>query len=103
MRQVSEQEVLRVDQARKSFRTPESGVVTPLDGITLSIRNNEFLTLLGPSGCGKTTLLKTIAGFEELDEGEIYLEGRAMRSLERLILFQTHRYRRREWVHIVQH
>ncbi len=81
MRQVSEQEVLRVDGARKTFRTPESGVVTPLDGITLSIRNNEFLTLLGPSGCGKTTLLKTIAGFEELDEGEIFLEGRAMSAV----------------------
>lgn len=78
MRQISDQELLRVDSARKSFRTPESGVVMPLDGITLSIRNNEFLTLLGPSGCGKTTLLKTIAGFEELDEGEIYLEGRPM-------------------------
>ena len=78
MRHVSDHELLRVDKARKSFRTPESGVVTPLDGITLSIRNNEFLTLLGPSGCGKTTLLKTIAGFEELDEGEIYLEGKAM-------------------------
>ena len=81
MRHVSDHELLRVDGARKSFRTPESGVVMPLDGITLSIRNNEFLTLLGPSGCGKTTLLKTIAGFEELDEGEIYLEGRAMSAV----------------------
>ncbi len=78
MKRVADQELLRVDGARKSFRTPESGVVTPLDGITLPIRNNEFLTLLGPSGCGKTTLLKTIAGFEALDEGEIYLEGRPM-------------------------
>lgn len=81
MRQISDHELLRVDGACKSFRTPESGVVTPLDGITLSIRNNEFLTLLGPSGCGKTTLLKTIAGFEELDEGEIYLEGRPMSAV----------------------
>ncbi|WP_119390075.1 ABC transporter ATP-binding protein [Taklimakanibacter lacteus] len=78
MRHASDHELLRVDNVRKSFRTPESGVVTPLDGITLSIRNNEFLTLLGPSGCGKTTLLKTIAGFEDLDEGEIYLDGRPM-------------------------
>ena len=68
--------LLRVAGARKSFRTPEGGAVTALDGVDLAIRNNEFLTLLGPSGCGKTTLLKTIAGFEDLDEGEIDLDGR---------------------------
>jgi spermidine/putrescine transport system ATP-binding protein len=65
--------LLRVVSARKQFRTPEGGWVTPLDGVDLTIRNNEFLTLLGPSGCGKTTLLKAIAGFEDLDEGEIWL------------------------------
>ena len=68
--------LLRVSGARKSFRTPEGGVVTALDGVDLSIRNNEFLTLLGPSGCGKTTLLKAIAGFNDLDAGEIDLDGR---------------------------
>ncbi|MGE4244425.1 MAG: ABC transporter ATP-binding protein [Parvibaculaceae bacterium] len=67
-----------MDAARKVFRTPEGGIVTPLDGISLSVRGNEFLTLLGPSGCGKTTLLKSIAGFEDFDSGELYLEGRPM-------------------------
>jgi spermidine/putrescine transport system ATP-binding protein len=66
--------LLRVTGARKSFRTPEGGVVTALEGVDLAIRNNEFLTLLGPSGCGKTTLLKVIAGFEDLDAGEIELD-----------------------------
>jgi spermidine/putrescine transport system ATP-binding protein len=69
---------LRVEAARKLFRTPEGGTVAALDGISLSIGSNEFLTLLGPSGCGKTTLLKAIAGFEDLDEGEIYLDGRPL-------------------------
>lgn len=68
--------MLTILGARKSFATPEGGMVRPLDGIDLSIRNNEFLTLLGPSGCGKTTLLKTIAGFEVLDEGEMRLDDR---------------------------
>ena len=74
-------ELLSLVGARKSFRVPESGTVTPLDGVDLSIKRNEFLTLLGPSGCGKTTLLKTIAGFEDLDEGEIYLEGKPMSAV----------------------
>ncbi len=81
MGQTSDHELLRVTGARKSYRTPETGTVVPLDGVNLAIRSNEFLTLLGPSGCGKTTLLKTIAGFEDLDEGEIYLEGRAMSAV----------------------
>ena len=67
--------LLRVVGARKRFRTPEGSFVTPLDGIDLTIRTNEFLTLLGPSGCGKTTLLKAIAGFEDLDSGDIHLDG----------------------------
>ena len=51
------------------------GAVAALAGATLSIRDNEFFTLLGPSGCGKTTLLRIIAGFEEVTEGEIRLYG----------------------------
>ena len=51
------------------------GDFTALKKINLSIADNEFFTLLGPSGCGKTTLLRMIAGFEEVSEGEIFLFG----------------------------
>ena len=51
------------------------GNFTALKTISLSIQDNEFFTLLGPSGCGKTTLLRMIAGFEEVTEGSIYLYG----------------------------
>ncbi len=46
-----------------------------VDTLNLSIRENEFVTLLGPSGCGKTTTLRMIGGFEEPDSGEILFEG----------------------------
>jgi spermidine/putrescine transport system ATP-binding protein len=46
-----------------------------LDHVTLGIKDNEFFTLLGPSGCGKTTLLRIIAGFEDLSEGSVLLFG----------------------------
>ena len=57
------------------------GSVTALQGVSLDIRENEFFTLLGPSGCGKTTLLRAIAGFEEIDEGQIHLKGADLTGL----------------------
>lgn len=46
-----------------------------LDDFSLSIEENEFITLLGPSGCGKTTTLRIVGGFEKPDEGRVYFEG----------------------------
>jgi iron(III) transport system ATP-binding protein/putative spermidine/putrescine transport system ATP-binding protein len=47
------------------------GTVRAVDNVDLTVEEGEFFTLLGPSGCGKTTLLRMIAGFCELDSGEI--------------------------------
>ncbi|WP_027256164.1 ABC transporter ATP-binding protein [Leisingera aquimarina] len=57
------------------------GDFTALKRISLTIEDNEFFTLLGPSGCGKTTLLRMIAGFEDVTEGEILLFGEAIAKL----------------------
>jgi ABC-type glutathione transport system ATPase component len=46
-----------------------------LDQIDLSIKANEFFTLLGPSGCGKTTLLRLIGGFDQPTSGQIAIFG----------------------------
>ena len=55
--------------------------VTAVDGVTLDVREGEFLSLLGPSGCGKTTTLRLIAGFEQADEGELRIAGRDVAGL----------------------
>ncbi|MDT8855987.1 ABC transporter ATP-binding protein [Paracoccaceae bacterium Fryx2] len=47
-----------------------------LRGITATIRAGEFFSLLGPSGCGKTTLLRTIAGFEDISSGVVLIDGK---------------------------
>jgi spermidine/putrescine transport system ATP-binding protein len=57
------------------------GSVVALDGVSLTIRSNEFFTLLGPSGCGKTTLLRLIAGFETQDAGSILVHGQKLDGL----------------------
>ena len=49
-----------------------------LRGISATIREGEFFSLLGPSGCGKTTLLRTIAGFEDISRGAVLIDGRDM-------------------------
>jgi spermidine/putrescine transport system ATP-binding protein len=55
--------------------------VRALDDVSVTIRQNEFFTLLGPSGCGKTTLLRLIAGFELPTAGEILLGGEPVEHL----------------------
>ncbi|MGA0301072.1 MAG: ABC transporter ATP-binding protein, partial [Paracoccaceae bacterium] len=57
------------------------GDFVALKKINLAIEDNEFFTLLGPSGCGKTTLLRMIAGFEDVSEGEIFLFGQEIDRL----------------------
>ena len=57
------------------------GDFTALKKISISIQDNEFFTLLGPSGCGKTTLLRMIAGFEDVTEGGIMLFGDKIETL----------------------
>jgi spermidine/putrescine transport system ATP-binding protein len=65
----------------KIFQTPGLQAFKALDNVSISIRENEFFTLLGPSGCGKTTLLRLIAGFDFPDEGSILLHGEDIAGL----------------------
>ena len=57
------------------------GSFTAIRGASLEIGDNEFFTLLGPSGCGKTTLLRMIAGFEDVTAGAIFLYGEEIEGL----------------------
>lgn len=52
-----------------------------VDGVSFSVESGEFFTLLGPSGSGKTTLLRMIAGFEDPDAGEIFLDGKSLAGI----------------------
>ncbi len=54
------------------------GAMPAVNGISLDVREGEFLTLLGPSGCGKTTTLRMIGGFELPSSGEISIAGEVM-------------------------
>ena len=66
--------MLKITDLRTTFKTP-NGQAQGVKGISMSLADGEFYTLLGPSGCGKTTTLRSVAGFETPDEGEITIDG----------------------------
>ena len=55
--------------------------VVAVDKLNLTVEEGEFITLLGPSGCGKTTTLRSIAGFVQPEEGEIYFDDELMNNV----------------------
>ena len=62
---------IRLENVTKLF----DGGVAAVDDVSLDIGDGEFLVLVGPSGCGKTTLLRMIAGLEEVTDGVISIGG----------------------------
>jgi len=58
------------------------GKVIALQNFSLDIMDGEFVVLVGPSGCGKTTALRMVAGLEDIDSGEIYIEDRLVNDLD---------------------
>nr|WP_146992711.1 ABC transporter ATP-binding protein [Bradyrhizobium macuxiense] len=79
-----------IDSIRKNY-----GPTSVLRGVSLSIRDGEFLTLLGPSGCGKSTLLRVLAGLELQDGGSISIsdgvvDGLRPRRRDVAMVFQSY-------------
>ena len=74
----------------RTFRSHRAAVVA-VDNLSLEVRQGEMLVLLGPSGCGKTTLLRSIAGLETPDSGEIAVNGRLVYSSSKRVLVPPER------------
>jgi len=55
--------------------------VNALRGVNLSIKRGEMVSIMGPSGCGKTTLLNCLSGLDEIDEGDVLIEGVSLKSM----------------------
>lgn len=66
---------VQCEQIHKAF-----GATAVLHSVSLTVQPGESVALVGPSGCGKTTLLRLIAGFEELDQGSIRVAGAVVAS-----------------------
>jgi NitT/TauT family transport system ATP-binding protein len=67
---------LVIDGVRKDFATPE-GTLVALDGISFTVNEGEFISVIGPSGCGKSTLFNIIGGLLDGYEGRVLVDGAA--------------------------
>lgn len=83
---------IELKNVSKSYENKEGKKkkVSVLENINLTIKSNEFVTILGPSGCGKSTLLKLIGGFLTPDSGQINKVGKKISEpgLDRIMVFQ---------------
>ena len=77
--------MLQIKDIRKKYVTGDL-VQTALDGVSLTLRDNEFVAILGPSGSGKTTLLNVIGGLDRYDSGDLVING-----------ISTKKYSDRDW------
>ena len=71
--------MLRCENIIKDYPTSEE-VVHALKGVSLSFRNNEFVSILGQSGCGKTTFLNIIGGLDHYTSGDLIINGKSTRN-----------------------
>lgn len=67
-------QVLKVNKISKKYQA-KNGEIEALKDVCFSVEEGEFVSIIGPSGCGKSTLLSVIAGLEEKDSGEVYIDG----------------------------
>jgi putative ABC transport system ATP-binding protein len=72
--------IIRAMNVRKTYRTG-SVKVEALRGIDFAVACGEMVAIMGPSGCGKTTLLNCLSGLDEVDEGQIWLEGHDLATM----------------------
>jgi iron(III) transport system ATP-binding protein len=82
--------VLSVDRLVKTFHTGDETVVA-VNNIGFSVDASSWVTLLGPSGCGKTTILRSVAGLETPDSGEIVIDDQVVYSSQQRIAHPVHR------------
>ena len=75
-------DILRTRNLKKYYGAGQT-LVKALDGVTLSIREGEFLAIVGTSGSGKSTLLHMLGGLDTPTSGEIIVDGRDISGMEK--------------------
>lgn len=80
--------VLQVRDLRKHFVRRDGVTVPAIDDVSFDLHAGEFMVLLGPSGCGKTTLLRSVAGLERPQEGEVRVGGQMVFAADKKLFLR---------------
>ncbi len=94
------EKILEVKNISKKYQT-KKGEIIALKNINFKVNRGEFVSIIGPSGCGKSTLLSIIAGLEEKEEGEIFIEGKKVEGISPKIGYMLQRDCLLEWRNIL--
>src|SRR5687768_11433528 len=77
-KETSELMILEIRDLKKHFQVDKEKTLHAVDGVSLSIRENEIVGLVGESGCGKSTLGRTIVGLYDKTSGEVIYKGQRL-------------------------
>lgn len=91
--------ILEIKELSKKYQNKQ-GETLALTDINLKVEDGEFVSVIGPSGCGKSTLLSIIAGLEEKNSGEIYIENKKMESISSQVGYMLQKDCLLEWRNI---
>ena len=73
--------MIKINKLNKYFNKGKKNEIHVINGTSLELPDTGLVALLGPSGCGKTTLLNTIGGLDNVNSGEIYINGKRITKI----------------------
>ena len=90
------EKILEVRNVSKKYQNKD-GEILALENVNMTVKKGEFVSVIGPSGCGKSTLLSIIAGLEEKNTGEIYIEGEEVEKISNKVGYMLQKDCLLEW------
>jgi NitT/TauT family transport system ATP-binding protein len=92
---------LEIRNLNQSFPRDDGTQLVVLDHLSFNVKDKEFVCILGSSGCGKTTLLRLIAGLDEVQSGSIILDGEEIRGPNPKVGFVFQEYSLFPWRNVI--
>ena len=83
---MSKEIIIRGEGLKKVYKDGDKEVLA-LSGVNISIREDEYLTIIGPSGAGKSTLIHILGGLDYPTEGDVFFEGKNLKELKSKEIF----------------
>ncbi len=90
------EDILRIKEVTKKYQA-KNGELEAIKNVSFSVKEGEFISIIGPSGCGKSTLLSIIAGLEEKNSGEVWVEGEQTNGISQKVGYMLQKDSLLEW------